>query len=702
MPGSTGTQSDEAPTTVLLVEHDPGDARLVMAALEVSPALFAVEWVDDLGSATAALHAAEYDCLIVDLGLPHCEGLEVLGVLRDQCPDAAVVVLTNEADEAPVLPALHGGVDDYLPKGELSSRVLHRSVQYALERAKLKTELQVAEQSSRELSALVESTTDAVFAKNGQGLITRWNRGAEALYGYRAQDVLGRHVSILHPEGEDESARILATVFQGGTVRGLETVRRTKDGTLVHVSLTVSPLYGSTGEVLGASVIARDIGDRMMLEAALRQQSSHDALTGLPNRAFAKDRLTEALEGPPGERTPVALLFLDLDHFKTVNDAEGHGVGDHLLVEVAQRLRTVVRPGDTVARLGGDEFVIVCAATDTAAAERVATRVSEAIREPALLRGQWIYVTASIGIAVAPPLEADAETLLRHADAAMYEAKARGRARYQFFDVAFAEDSRQRLELAQELRAALARGELDVHYQPVIDIPTGRVLGAEALTRWNHSERGWVPPSVFVALAEDSGFVGELDRWVLRQACHDAAIMRGTGELTSGAHMAVNLSAQTVGDPGLVSVVRESASEARLPTDALLLEVTETALMNDTAVVRRSLEALRGLGAGVALDDFGIGYSSLNLLRQLPVTHLKIDRSFVNNLSKRSEDLAITSSIIDLARALGMQTVAEGVETADQLALLERFGCSTGQGFLWSEAVPIEQLMALPQWDPVS
>ena len=241
-----------------------------------------------------------------------------------------------------------------------------------------------------------------------------------------------------------------------------------------------------------------------------------------------------------------------------------------------------------------------------------------------------------------------------------------------------------------------------MHYQPVIDIPTGRVLGAEALTRWNHSERGWVPPSVFVALAEDSGFVGELDRWVLRQACHDAAIMRGTGELTSAAHMAVNLSAQTVGDPGLVSVVRESASEARLPTDALLLEVTETALMNDTAVVRRSLEALRGLGAGVALDDFGIGYSSLNLLRQLPVTHLKIDRSFVNNLSKRSEDLAITSSIIDLGRALGMQTVAEGVETADQLALLERFWCATGQGFLWSEAVPIEQLMALPQWDPVS
>jgi diguanylate cyclase (GGDEF)-like protein len=386
------------------------------------------------------------------------------------------------------------------------------------------------------------------------------------------------------------------------------------------------------------------------------------------------------------------VLFLDLDQFKAVNDAQGHQTGDRLLVEVANRLRGVVRPEDTVARLGGDEFVIVCQATDTGAAQRVASRVERELARPLDLGGGALHLTASIGIAVSPPLEPNAESLLRHADAAMYEAKARGRARSQVFDVSFASRSRERLTLAGELRQALRNAELEVHYQPVVDIGSGRVTGVEALARWEHRQHGWIGPDVFVPLAEDTGLVTELDQWVLARACRDADHLRRDGVLPDGATMAVNFSARTVGDPDLVAMVGSAATEHRLPAEAVVIEVTETALMNDPTLASSSLHALRERGFGVALDDFGTGYSSLRFLREMPVTHLKIDRSFVQHIDRRPEDHAITAAMIGLAQGLDIHTVAEGIETGAQLDQLRQLGCTTGQGFLWSRAVPLDDL----------
>jgi diguanylate cyclase (GGDEF)-like protein/PAS domain S-box-containing protein len=555
------------------------------------------------------------------------------------------------------------------------------------------SERKQAEETAQALAAIVESTADAIFTTAIDGTILSWNRGAEQLYGYAADEVVGHLVSMLQPiEARAEIRSILVTVAAGDTVRGLETVRQHRDGTNVDVSLTVSPIVGDDGSVVAASAITRDITDRRRLERELIRQAMHDGLTGLPNRTLLTDRLSQTLAGAARRHLPVAVLFCDLDQFKTVNDASGHLAGDELLVEVARRLQGAIRPSDTVARFGGDEFVLVCEDADTAEARRIADRVAEALTDPITANGQRLYVSASIGIAVTPPLEARAETLLRCADAAMYDAKAHGRARWRVFDTSLAEQSCERLELTNDLREALTEEALEVHYQPVVQLATGDLVGVEALIRWQHPIRGWVPPALFVPLAEEAGLIWSLDQWVLAQACRHAAALRASGVLAAHARLAVNISARNIADPDLVDVVRDSAAAAGLPFDALELEVTETGLMADAIAARRVLQELRELGVGVALDDFGTGYSSLTNVRQLPVTTLKIDRGFIQHITDRPDDLAIAAAVIDLAQAVGLRTIAEGVETPEQLSLLHRMGCCAGQGYLWSMALSSEEL----------
>lgn len=687
-----------AAASVLLLEADPGDARRVLDALGEFENQFASTWVVHLETAVDALVKGDFDCLIIGLGLPEARGLEVVEVLREVADDAALIILTDPDDALLGFRALQGGVDEYFVRSELADRDSHDlclAVQYAVERARLKADLRKAENRARALSAIVESTADAVLTKSARGIIATWNRGAEELYGYTSAEVVGLHVDLLHPDDETESTRILSSVGEGQTVRGVETVHRCKDGELVPVSLTVSPLIGPREQHLGASVIARDITDRRQLEEKLTRQAMHDVLTGLPNRALLLDRLDQALSEAARSGHPVAVLFLDLDHFKTVNDTSGHQAGDQLLKEVARLLSRVVRPSDTVARLGGDEFVIVCRNTDSRAAENVARRVTQVLSNSVQVDGRTVAVTASIGIAVCPPVAADAEILLHDADAAMYEVKAGGRNGVRTSEPSpAAGPSYRRPELVDDLREALRTDALDLHYQPIIDLASGRLAGAEALARWHHPDRGPLPPTVFVPLAEETGLVGQLDSWVLERACRDAVALRDSGVLGADAPMSVNVSARTVGDPHLETLVRDTAAGHHLSPQALVIEVTETAVMRDALAARRSLKALRRLGAGVALDDFGTGYSSLTYLRQLPVNHLKIDRSFVSDITESADDRAIAACIIELARKLGIQVVAEGVETADQLAILRALGCEKGQGYHWSRPVPLAELSA--------
>ena len=423
-------------------------------------------------------------------------------------------------------------------------------------------------------------------------------------------------------------------------------------------------------------------------------QATHDALTGLPNRTLVLDRLTHALARSQRKTNALAVLFVDLDRFKVVNDSLGHSVGDEVLVQVAQRLQAAVRPGDTVARLAGDEFVVIC---EDVAEERdvirVADRVAQAVAAPIPLYGRDTIITASIGIALASA-ETRAEDLLRDADVAMYRAKERGRARLEVFDQAMRTRMLRRLEIEHALRRALQEDAFTLHYQPTVHLESGRVISVEALLRWEHPEWGLVMPGEFVPLAEETGLIMPMGRWVLEEACRQLAAWRRLRPECADLNVSVNLSARQFADPNLADIVSGALSESGLSPSGLWLEITESVLMEEAQTTIETLRALRGLGVHLSIDDFGTGYSSLSYLKRFPVDVLKIDRSFVDGLGTDPEDEAIVTAVVRLAQALDLDVVAEGVETAEQLAELRRLGCTAVQGFYFGRPKPPGETLA--------
>ncbi len=460
------------------------------------------------------------------------------------------------------------------------------------------------------------------------------------------------------------------------------------DGSERLLRISASPLIDD-GEHVGSLAMISDVTEARAAERDLQYRAFHDALTGLANRSLLLHRLRDALEpAPSSPPRSVALLLADIDQFKLVNDSLGHASGDDLLIEVARRWSASLRPQDTVARIGGDEFVVLCDGANESEARAVAERLRQALVEPIVLGGRPVAVSASIGIAIASTDRVEnAVTLLGHADAAMYEAKGQGRGRTAVFTPRLIDRAQGRLRLFNDLKLAIDRDELQLRFQPVVELMTGRLLGVEALCRWTHPERGVVAPDEFVQAAEESGLIEALDRWVLRRACREAAAMRAAGVLPPGAYVAVNGSAGHLAQAGFEIAVREALADSGLPAQALVLEVTESAVMRDPDAAQVVLERLRDLGVAVAVDDFGTGYSSLAYLRRFPVATLKIDRSFIQGITASADDRAIVTAVIDLANALDVSTIAEGIETRAELELLQKLGCHAGQGFLWSPAV---------------
>jgi len=556
-----------------------------------------------------------------------------------------------------------------------------------------------AEQALRDSEAryrlIAETAQEGIMTTDRDGTILYANRRMaellgrpiEELFGYRSHELSSQKVGSMVRDRTRRRHLIGSEQYEVAQ-EDANGVRR-----ILHVS--ASPLPGVNGTPSGSLAMVTDVTAAREAEDELRRQALHDALTGLPNRTLLLDRVQHALNRQQRDHKPVAVLMADLDQFKLVNDCLGHAAGDALLVTFGQRISACVRPGDTVARSSGDEFLVLCPDVDEVQAQQLAGRVLAALSAPVDVGGRTITVTASIGVAVTPA--SDAETLVGHADAAMYAAKSRGRARSAVFDAVLAHRARHELELSNDLRRALATDELALYYQPVVDLPTGHAIGVEALCRWKHPEHGFVPPAEFITVAEQSGLIEALDHWVVRRACLDAVAMRQAGVLPLSAYVAVNLSARNLGDGTLEMVLRQAAESAGLPFDALVLEVTESGVMDDPEKARSLLANLRSLGASIAIDDFGTGYSSLAYLRKFPVSTLKIDRSFVTNIADDSDNLAIVAAIIDLARALNLTTVAEGIETPGERALLAELGCAAGQGYLWSPAVPTHQLGAVLQ-----
>jgi diguanylate cyclase (GGDEF)-like protein/PAS domain S-box-containing protein len=590
--------------------------------------------------------------------------------------------ISNRAD-VPGVHALVGNIRD------ISER---RTTQEALRRSEARYRL------------IAETAQEGIWATDPDGWTLYANQKMAELVGHPLSELYARQSFELTGAEvrQDLRDRTWTRLERGAEQYEFEHV--TPNGARRVLRVSASPLI-EDGVHVGSLAMVSDVTEARAAAEALRHRAMHDPLTDLPNRVLLLQRLQEFLDragadgADAGQPQPVAVLVADVDQFKLINDSFGHAAGDELLLQITRRWRGALRSQDTLGRLGGDEFVILCDGIDAPDAPDVAERLLRALDEPIEFNGVAVNISTSIGIAVTGGTEetsaGDAAALLRYADAAMYEAKAQGRSRAVLYDARLTQQARRRLELLNELKTALERDELTLYYQPVVDLKTGRLLGVEALCRWPHLEKGFVPPSEFVAVAEQSGLVDELDRWVLRRACRDGAELRDEGVLPADAYIAVNVSAGHLGEPGFESEVRATLEGSGMPPQALVLEVTESAVMHDPDVAQAVLERLQELGVRVAIDDFGTGYSSLAYLRRFPVATLKIDRSFVENLTERADDRAIVTAVIDLAHALNVATTAEGIETESDLELLQDLGCNAGQGYLWSPAVPPGHLAAL-------
>jgi len=527
------------------------------------------------------------------------------------------------------------------------------------------------------------------------GRVAQSNRALAQMLG-RADDQLAGAptLSLIHPDDHEAVIEAMRHVISGDSphVR-IEQRFLHIDGRPLWIALTVSLVRDRAGAPLYLMGQAEDVTERRASGARLAHQAVHDPLTGLPNRARLVEALHDALSNQ-ATAGRVAVLFVDLDHFKVVNDSLGHAAGDRLLVAVADRLRAAIRPNDVLARFAGDEFVILCGGVpDEATAFELADRVAAAVSKPVPLVEGEVFVSASVGIALSTGDLETPDTLLRNADAAMHGAKDQGRARAGLYDATAHDQAVRQLRTGNDLHRALERGELRMHYQPIMSLETGRVSGFEALLRWQHPERGLVRPDEFVSLAEETGLVVPIGVWALEVACRQAAAWHAQGALVT---ISVNLSPRQLAEPALVESVAAVLGRSGIHPAAVWLEITESTLMHDAESAVTTLRALRALGVHLSVDDFGTGYSSMSYLKRFPVESLKVDRSFIDGLGREPEDTAICTAVVSLAHALGLHAVAEGVETAEQLAELKTLGCEMAQGYLFGKPAPPEFWGARP------
>jgi diguanylate cyclase (GGDEF)-like protein/PAS domain S-box-containing protein len=561
---------------------------------------------------------------------------------------------------------------------------------------RLQARLHELRASKQRFEALVQHSSDVVTVVDPDGTVTYQSESIQRVFGYGAEAIQGTCVGdILEPRSAE---RVLAALGEVATerhgVRVVELEVKHASGRLCHAEMTITNLLANPS-VSGIVLNTRDMSERKVLQDQLVHEASHDSLTALANRSLFRDRVDKELRHDD-RRAKLTILFLDLDGFKEVNDSLGHATGDVLLIQVAERLRSCVRPVDTVARLGGDEFAVLIADTSS---ERdgsvVADRLVRALRDPFKLEGREIYVGASIGIAATDHDVDDADHLLRNADLAMYRAKASGVGGYERYHPRLHIALVERLQLEAELRQAIANGDLELHYQPTLALATGEIQGLEALARWKHARNGYIPPSEFIPLAEQTGLIRHLGRWGLVEACRQLAEWHERIPSRSALTVSVNISGRHVEDASLIDDVQEALAESGLPPHQLVLEMTESVLMAHTAENVDLLGRLKELGVGLAIDDFGTGYSSLAYLHRFPADVIKIDRSFIERVGGSESDTELLRTIVQLGQSLRMVTVAEGVETAEQARELHAMGCELAQGFHFHKALAAEHLELL-------
>ncbi|MEJ2645980.1 MAG: EAL domain-containing protein [Gammaproteobacteria bacterium] len=678
---------------VLVVEDSEDDALLLVDSLE--RAGFSIRWrrVETAEQLESALHEDRWDVVVSDYTMPRFSGSAALHIIQEFDPDIPFIFVSGTIGEDTAVAAMRAGAQDYVMKSNLAR--LAPAIRRELIEAEHRRARRRAEDTLRRLSQVVEQAADSVFITDPNGAIEYANPAFERLTGYSAEEVRGRNPAILKSGVHDPPyyREMWRTVLRKQVFRGL-LINRRRDGELFYEDKIITPLLDDKGRIAHFVSTGRDITERKQFERQLRHWATHDALTGLPNRVRMTEILETALEAARGSGGMVGVFTLDVDNFKRVNVSLGHPSGDRLLREIAQRLMGCLERSQAVGRHGGDEFLVVAAgARSIDDVVRVLNTVKEACDAPIRVDGQDVFFSFSVGVAVYPPDGGNCETLLRNADTALHRAKSVGRGEHQFYAPDMNARAEELLWLEADLRRALGRGEFVFHYQPQVDFWTRRIESVEALLRWQHPDRGLMSPDEFVPLLEETGMIVSLGEWTLQRACHDWRIWQAAGK--GPARIAVNVAARQFSDPAFVDMVRRALADQQVPARALELEITEQTVMTDVQQAGVTLEMLDALGVRLAVDDFGTGYSSLAYLKRFPLDSLKIDRTFVGDLPENTSDGAIVEASITLGHKLGLEVVAEGVETAQQFAFLRNANCDLAQGYYVSRPVPASDLAQL-------
>jgi diguanylate cyclase (GGDEF)-like protein/PAS domain S-box-containing protein len=659
---------------ILLIENNLAAADAIRTALGASNAgSFDVEWVHELSEGLARLSNKGIAAVLLELNLPDSHDIETFDKVFAAAPDVPILILGGNDSEALAKQAVERGAQDYLLPGHLDTYSLPRALRNAIERNAVADQLYA--EKERALVTL-NSIGDAVLCTDISGKITYLNLVAETMTGWGREEATGRPLAevfriIDGPTRKTARDPMEMAVEQNKTV-GLTVncVLIRRDGLESAIEDSAAPIHDRAGRVIGAVIVFHDVSAARAMSVQMTHAAQHDVVTNLPNRVLLNDRITRSIALARRQKKPMAVLFLDLDHFKYVNDSLGHAAGDQLLQSVSKRLVASLRDSDTVSRQGGDEFIIllseVCHPGDAATSARKILRTLAAAHT---IKDQELHINASIGISMFPEDGQEADTLIQNADMAMYHAKESGRNNFQFFTPAMNLKSVERQALEGSLRRALEREEFLLHYQPKVSLDTGSITGIEALIRWQQPGREMMLPALFVPVAEDCGLIVEIGRWVLREACQQARSWQNAG--LPSLPISVNVSAVEFRDHEFIQGVRTILSETGLAPQYLQLELTEGVLKEDAESTINVLAQLKAMGVHLAVDDFGTGYSSLSYLRQFPVDVLKIDQSFIQEISSERPDSTLVSAIIDMGRSLKHLVIAEGVETLEQKTYLQ-------------------------------
>lgn len=678
---------------ILLVDDDEDDYVIARELFsEITTWKAELDWTKTYDTALEVIRANDYDVYLFDyrLGPGEHTGLDLLHETITLGCKSPIIILTGQGDYRVDMEAIRKGASDYLIKGQTNSFLLEKSIRHAIERKRAEEAIRSARNYAE---YLVACSLDMIIAANLNLEITEFNPSAEKMFGYCKSEVLGKSIRILFADAI-ESRHIIEKILKEKSFSG-EINKRKKDGEIFPSFLSASILKDINDKEIGIVGILRDITERNRLIDQLRYNAFHDPLTNLPNRNLFMERLERLLERSKRDRNSAfSVLFLDLDRFKIVNDSLGHLSGDKLLISIAQKLRECMRKSDTVARFGGDEFAILLDNVDDHFnAKFVAERILEALKEPFILDGRKIVVSASIGIVLKGEFYHRPEDILRDADTVMYRAKMLGKARYAIFNIEMHDSAMNFLQLETDLRHAIERSELILYYQPIVSLRTTEIVAVESLVRWQHPQRGLILPDEFIPLAEETREIDRIGYWVIQQACAQNKRWHDMG--FSNITVTVNISLLQFRRKELPEQIGTIIKNTGLPADAFELEITESTVMESKGLVLEIFKELNKMKIHLMMDDFGIGFSSINSLKHLPFSTLKIDRSLILDIDTNPDASAIVKSIIDMAHTLKIKVIAEGVETQGQLELLRSYNCDYAQGYLLYNPMRAEEITDL-------